>query len=67
MMEPLESRTLLSAYMLAPHIVASSPIVKYTGPSLNGTSNDVATDTINLNSQRLTQTRPWRAKQTWKS
>jgi hypothetical protein len=54
MMESLEERSLFSYPGFWQVTAPSSPITKFTGPSLNAQCNDVSMDTIQLSAQRLT-------------
>ena len=54
MMEMLEERSLFSYPGFWQVTAPSSPITKFTGPSLNAEGNDVSMDTIQLTAESLT-------------
>ena len=54
MMETPEERSLFSYPGFWQVTAPSSPITKYTGPSLNAQGTDVSMDTIQLSPERLT-------------
>ena len=52
MMETLEERTLFSTFSFW-QLTTQTTISKYTGPTLNGQSNDVPMESMSLTAERL--------------